>query len=166
MAMLLIFCVISGILLSVGRPDEAKMVQRELEEELIFRGESYANAIKLYRKNTGQFPTELEQLVKVKPRILRKLYNCPITNKPFVVVTAVQPGATGVTTNLPISGVRSTSNLNGIKKYKDRELHSDWVFSAVDDLYGGGGIGGGMPPQGQVSPGQKPNTPPSPGKGR
>lgn len=146
MAMLLVFCVISGIVLSRAVPYEPTMVQRELEEELIFRGESYASAIRQYRQRTGQFPTALEQLVQTKPRMIRKIYECPLSRAPFAVVTAVPPGATGVTTNLPIVGVRSTSNLNAKKRYKGKDLVSDWVFSATEDLYGGGATAPVRPP--------------------
>lgn len=155
MAMLLAGCVIIGILLTKAMPVEHKMVQRELEEELIFRGESIANAIKIYRAKTGGFPIELAQLMKVKPAILRKLYKDPITNDDFEIVTAVAPGSGGNKTGLPISGVRSKSQADSVKLYKEKSIHSDWIFSATDELYGGGAAGGGMNPGGmQPAPGK------------
>jgi hypothetical protein len=168
MAMLLAFCVILGILAQKGAMSAWAEVQRENELELIFRGEAYAKALALYRARSGQFPLTLEDLMKVKPPILRKLYKDPITNDDFELVTAVQAGPSGDKTGLPIAGVRSRSTKNGIIKYHEKELHSEWIFSGADDLYGVGGQGQ------QGIPGQLPaglnrsggaNSGPAPGPG-
>lgn len=165
MALLLGLCVVMGILLLKGTPNLIKMNQRELEQELIFRGQEYALALKRYRLKTGGFPLNLEDLTKVRPRIIRRLWKDPITNDDFEPVYAVQVGAVGVKTGLPISGVRSKSNRDSVLKYNNKELHSDWVFSGTDDIYGqgGGGLqtpqgggsknpGGGEPPKGETPP--------------
>ena len=65
------------------------VLQREKEEELIFRGQQYAQAIFLYRKARGALPTELKQLDEKGPkneRFIRKLYKDPITGKDFGLV--------------------------------------------------------------------------------
>jgi len=56
--------------------------RRDSEEELIFRGQQYADAIKAYRKEHGnQCPPNLEELMKPGPRqvrYIRKLFKDPV----------------------------------------------------------------------------------------
>ncbi len=56
--------------------------RRDSEEELIFRGQQYADAIKAYRKEHGnQCPPTLEELMKPGPRqvrYIRKLFKDPM----------------------------------------------------------------------------------------
>ncbi len=150
LAMLLALMTILGIFLAKGQANIRLMNQRELEEELIFRGESYAKALQRYQQKTGGMPTSLEQLGKLRPPVIRKLYKDPLTNQDFETVTAVQAGATGDKTGLPISGVRSKASLNAIKKYQNKELTSEWVFSPQNNQFGAGG--GGVDGQGKGVP--------------
>lgn len=126
-----------GILLMKAMPPVITEVKRDREAELIFRGEAIARGIKLYRAKTGNFPTQLEELPKQKPRILRKLYKDPMTaSGEWDLVTAVQAGASGEKKGLPIAGVRSRSTDNSLIIYRGKTLYSDWIFSATDDLIG------------------------------
>lgn len=55
------------------------VVKRELEKELIFRGNQYVEAIRIYQmKNPGRFPSKLEELLEKK--CIRKLYKDPISS--------------------------------------------------------------------------------------
>jgi len=143
LAILLGAMAVTGILLGKAMPSVITEVQRENEEELIFRGEAIANAMRAYRKKTGQFPTSLDVLVKTKPRLLRKLYADPMTNKAdWEMVMAVQPGASGDTTNLPIAAIRSRCTRDSFRSYHGKTIYSDWVFSAADDIFGIPGLSG------------------------
>lgn len=54
------------------------VMKRELEKELIFRGNQYVEAIRIYQmKNPGRFPSKLEELLEKK--CIRKLYKDPIS---------------------------------------------------------------------------------------
>ena len=57
--------------------------QREKEEELIWRGEQYVRAVRLYYRKYGRFPQSLEELHKPKNqlRFLRKAYAEPMNRK-------------------------------------------------------------------------------------
>jgi type II secretory pathway pseudopilin PulG len=137
LVMLLGFMTIMGIALTRAMPPVITEVQREQEDELIFRGEAIRDAIRRYKALTGQYPLKLEDLLKVRPRILRQLYSDPMTKEgEWDLVTAVQPGATGDLTGLPIVGVRSRSQKDSFKMYNGKTLYSDWVFSAADNLFG------------------------------
>ena len=137
LVMLLAFITIMGILLTVALPNVATEVQRDQEAELIFRGQSIANAIRLYKARTGGYPLNLEDLTKIRPRIIRKLYLDPMTRDgEWDLITAVQPGASGDKTGLPIVGVKSFCQKDSFLTYHDKTLISDWTFSAADNLLG------------------------------
>lgn len=146
LALLLGMAVVMGILLLKAIPTVRSEVQRDAEEELIFRGESLAKGIRMYRARTGGYPTSLEDLMKVRPPVVRRLYTDPLSKDgAWELVTAVQPGAGGDTRGLPIVGVRSRVGLDAFKSYQGKTLTSDWVFSAADDLLGVPGGGTGLP---------------------
>lgn len=78
MAALLVAMFVMGIMLTVAMPHWKQVMQREREEELIFRGNQYARAIGLYQqKFAGAFPPNLQVLFDQK--FLRKLYKDPMT---------------------------------------------------------------------------------------
>ncbi len=168
LAMLMAFITATGILLTKAMPSVIAEVQRDNEEELIFRGEAIRNAIRKYKAKTGAYPVNLDDLVKVKPRILRRMYKDPMTQEgDWDLVTAVQPGASGDLTGLPIVGVRSKSMKDSFKIYYGKTLYNDWVFSAADDLLGISSelksLAPGMLPN--VPPGAVPNSNPTPNPG-
>lgn len=142
LALLLGMMTIMGIFLMKAVPSAIIEVQRGNEEELIFRGEAMARGIRLYQQRTGGYPTKLDDLMKLRPPVLRKLYKDPMTREgEWDLVTAVPVGASGDTTGLPIAGVRSRSQRDSIKMYRGKTLHSDWIFSAADDILGIPGSG-------------------------
>jgi len=146
LVMLLVFITSMGIFLTMALPRVATEVQRDQEAELIYRGESIARAIRLYKAKTGGYPLSLEDLTKVRPRVIRKLYLYPMTRQgphegEWDLITAVQPGASGDKTGLPIVGVKSFSQKDSFATYHDKTLISDWTFSAADNLLGIPGAG-------------------------
>ena len=76
-------------------------LKRENEQDLIFRGEQYTEAIRLYQsEHGGTFPTHLEDLMKVGPkqhRYIRRLYRNPFS--PDGKWGLLAPGSTVVTTD-------------------------------------------------------------------
>ncbi|MBL8144031.1 MAG: type II secretion system protein [Acidobacteria bacterium] len=77
MAALLVSIAVMGILMSVAMPSWKALVQREREDELVFRGEQYARAVGLFqRKYAGAFPPSLDVLLQQK--FLRKKYKDPM----------------------------------------------------------------------------------------
>jgi len=59
-------------------PVWSHVMQREKEEELIFRGLQYAEAIRVFQQRNGRYPISLEELNKVRPRAIRQLWEDPI----------------------------------------------------------------------------------------
>jgi type II secretory pathway pseudopilin PulG len=54
--------------------------QREREAELIFRGEQYVEAIRLYKQKYGRYPMRMKELWEADPRVLRRKWKDPITD--------------------------------------------------------------------------------------
>ncbi len=154
MALLLAMIVVMGILLTMARPTLKAEVQRENESELIFRGEAIARALKAYNAKFGKYPVDLDELLKVRPLILRQKYKDPMTpSGEWDFITQVQPGATGETKGLPIIGVKSRSDLDGFHLYRNKSLISDWRFVADENVLGAGGDRGAPPAPGGGKPG-------------
>lgn len=74
-AMLIATAVVAPNLLTQGR--------REREDELIWRGQQYARAVRLYYRKYGRFPQSLEDLTKPKNQIrfLRQAYTDPMNRE-------------------------------------------------------------------------------------
>jgi len=78
MAGLLVTLGVMSVILGMALPVWRTVVQREKEEELIFRGRQYARAIQLYqRKFAAAYPPSVDLLVE--QRFLRKKYTDPMT---------------------------------------------------------------------------------------
>jgi len=89
--------------------------QRQKEDELIWRGNQYVRAIRLYQMKMRTLPPSVDALVQ--GHFLRKAYKDPITKDDFDLLgpAATQPGLApgqgqatpgrGVQTTMPISGV-------------------------------------------------------------
>jgi hypothetical protein len=152
MALALAMAVVMGVMLLKMAPLVSAEVQRENEAELIFRGEAIAMALKLFATKAGRYPKDLDEVMKVRPRILRQKYKDPMTpSGEWDFVTQVQPGASGNTEGLPIVGVRSRSLKDSIHIYQTKTLVRDWLFSADQNLLGitdGAAKAGGLPKTG------------------
>ena len=81
MAALLVALTVMSIMLSMAMPVWRTAARREREAELVFRGEQYAQAIELFSRRNGGFPTSLDTLRT--GRYIRKLYKDPITDGDF-----------------------------------------------------------------------------------
>ena len=83
MAALIVGIAVMAVMMTVVMPVWKQMVQREKEEELVFRGEQIAHSIGMFqRKFANAYPPTLDVLVEQK--FLRKKYKDPITNDDFV----------------------------------------------------------------------------------
>lgn len=54
--------------------------QRAREEEALFRGLQYAEAIRVFQLRQGRLPNSLEELLRVEPRSIRQLWDDPLTD--------------------------------------------------------------------------------------
>jgi type II secretory pathway pseudopilin PulG len=78
----MMLAVILLISLTAALPSVYTEGQREKEEELIFRGNQYARAIALFRRQFRRYPTSVKELLKTNGiRFLRHEYPDPMTAK-------------------------------------------------------------------------------------
>jgi len=87
--------------LLIALPVWQTQIQREKEEELIFRGKQFTEAIRLYQtKKPGQYPSSLQELVEEK--CLRRLFIDPMTTHgEWNIILPYQRGATSRTRRPP-----------------------------------------------------------------
>src|SRR5262245_59558235 len=84
---LIFFLTAASIFIAASVPSYQMQSNRELEEELIFRGEEYTRAIQKYVRKFGVYPTSIEQLVSTNGlRFVRRAYKDPITGKDFRLI--------------------------------------------------------------------------------
>lgn len=79
---LMVIVAVINIAIAASLPVWSKVIQRDKEDELIFRGLQYAEAIRVFQKRTGRFPTRLEELIEIEPRCIRQLWLDPMNKEP------------------------------------------------------------------------------------
>ncbi len=143
MLMMAVFVITIGLLIAV--PVWQTELRREKEEELIFRGKQYAEAVRVYlQKNPGRYPASLKELLDKK--CIRKLYTDPLASDGQwnVILVAGRPAAAGgqatqevlvaperalpAIKNPQVLGVVSSSTNRSVKIYNDQESHDKWLF--------------------------------------
>src|ERR1051326_2276510 len=88
LAAVIFFATAASVFIAAAVPAYQMQAKREVEAELIFRGEEYARAIRRYRDRFGAYPTTVDQLVSTNGlRFLRKPYKDPVTGKDFRLLT-------------------------------------------------------------------------------
>ncbi len=79
MVMLIVAIAVLNIVVAAMLPLMSTEIQREKEEELVFRGFQYAEAIRIFRARYQRYPNKLAELLEVKPRCIRQLWKDPMT---------------------------------------------------------------------------------------
>lgn len=77
---LIVIITVMNIAVAVSLPAWSGVIRREKEEELIFRGLQYAEAIRIFHNRFSRLPVRLEELVEVKPRSIRQLWKEPMAD--------------------------------------------------------------------------------------
>jgi type II secretory pathway pseudopilin PulG len=166
LVVLVVIIAVMNIVLAAALPLWSQAIRRNKEEELIFRGLQYAEAIRVFHNRFQRWPTRLEELVEIKPRSIRQLWKDPMTEDgkwqlifegreqvpipgqtdstglPPPRTGPVQPGTAGLDQQGhsfgPIKGVYSRSTQKSILVWGGREQYDQWRFNA--DLLSGGGL--------------------------
>lgn len=141
--MMAVFVLTIGLLVAI--PVWETQIQREKEEELIFRGKQYVEAVRLYQlKNPGTFPRSFDELIE--ERCLRKLFKDPMSEHgewnvilPQARLSRAKKGASQKVLVVPynvfpsiknsqIIGVVSSSTRKSVKIFYDQETYDMWLF--------------------------------------
>ena len=147
---------VMSIMVMVALQTVEFQMQREREAELIFRGEQYVEAIRLYKQKYGRHPMRMKEIWEANPKVVRRKWTDPITGsenwglvflgqegrqvgrpgggprgrKPTPTPTPVfsrQREGGGEKVG-PIIGVHSLSEKQSIKIYEGRNKYSEWKF--------------------------------------
>jgi type II secretory pathway pseudopilin PulG len=78
LVVLAVLITVMNIAVAAALPYWSSWAKRQQEEELIFRGLQYAEAIRLFRVRQGRLPTALAELIEVEPRVIRQLWPNPM----------------------------------------------------------------------------------------
>lgn len=139
----ILFVMSLGLIVAV--PVWETQIQREKEEELIFRGKQYVEAVRIYQlKHPGRFPKALKKLVDEK--CLRRPFQDPMTQDGVwnvillyskaaaekgtsaqKVLVAPQSSLSSID-NPQIIGVVSSSPQKSFMMYLDQETYDKWLF--------------------------------------
>ncbi len=145
----LIILMMAVLVLSVGLMVAVPVLETELwrekEEELIFRGRQYVEAVRLFQmKNPGRFPASLRELLD--GGFLRRPYPDPMTASgewDVVLEPGGQAGAEagdarqvlvaplsalGSVRNPVVLGVVSSSTRSSIRLYEEQDRYDRWLF--------------------------------------
>src|SRR5215470_5998521 len=88
LAAVIFFLTAASIFIAAVVPAYQMQAKREMELELIFRGEEYTRAIQKYQRRFAVYPSSVDQLVSTNSlRFLRRAYKDPITGKEFRLIT-------------------------------------------------------------------------------
>jgi type II secretory pathway pseudopilin PulG len=162
-------------------------MRREREAELIFRGEQYVEAIRLYKQKYGRHPMRMKEIWEANPKVLRRKWTDPITDSEewglvFLGQEGRQVGGPGragrgrkptptptpVFTRQregggekvgPIVGVHSLSDKQSIKIYEGRNTYNEWLFVLKEQEQQRNAPGRGGTGQGGTPWGQPPGMP-------
>jgi type II secretory pathway pseudopilin PulG len=142
--MVLVATVIIGILAGVANVAVSRTMQAEREQELLFRGMAYRNAIQHYYAATGRYPRSLHELLKgsqlVQHSYLRALYPDPMAeqaggmkpeNGGWRLLRSVDGGISGVSSGSQREPMKKANFPLGLEKFEDAQHYSAWVFDYV-----------------------------------
>src|SRR5215468_5839715 len=91
---LIFFLAAASIFIAAAVSAYQMQAKRQMEEELIIRGEEYTRAIQKYQRRFAVYPSSVDQLVSTNSlRFLRRAYKDPITGKEFRLIT-INPDGT------------------------------------------------------------------------
>jgi len=127
--------VVMGIMAEVVTRSEFIRLKHDQEQELIFRGMAYQQAIKSYvnaRPQAKQFPRHLDDLV-TDPRFthkqhIRQAYKDPITHDDWLLIKDKTGGITGVVSSSQLKPLKQKNFPPGLASFEDAQSYADWVF--------------------------------------
>ncbi len=96
LVVLMVAITVLNILIAAALPLWSRIIQHDKEEELIFRGMQYAEAIRVFHNRFQRAPVRLEELLEAKPRCIRQLWKDPMTKDgkwKVLYENVQQPGA-------------------------------------------------------------------------
>jgi type II secretory pathway pseudopilin PulG len=134
LAMILIMAITAGVAEEVA----SQRRQAEREVELLYRGTAYVHAIKSFYDANGQYPRQLEDLIK-DPRVahrrhMRALYSDPMAKgdaKQWQLVQAIDGGIAGVVSTSTNEPLKKANFPIDLKQFEQAKSYKEWIFEYV-----------------------------------
>lgn len=135
--MVLVMVVLLGLAAAKAGQSWRAIMQREREQELLFRGEQYRRAIESYYNvkhgASNLLPTKLEHLLR-DPRFpgvvrhLRKLYSDPMTGGDMVLVKDPAERIIGVRSAGDREPFKQSGFTKDLEDLNDKTAYREWEF--------------------------------------
>lgn len=141
--MVLVAVVLVGIFAGVAETATSRMLQREREEELMFRGMAYRDAIQRYYAVAGRYPRSLDDLLKdsrfAHRSYLRARYPDPMArrdgsaegdaeNGGWRLIRAADGGIAGVASRSREEPLKKANFPLGFEKFEGAQTYAEWLF--------------------------------------
>ena len=132
----LAFIVIMGIMLGAVGQSWQSIMKRDREEELIWRGTQYRDAIERWYKvklRPAVPLRDLKDLLKdptsvANVRHLRRLYKDPLTDKEWQVIKDPNKGIIGVASVSEAEPLKQANFPEEFKEFEGKKKYSEWQF--------------------------------------
>ncbi|WP_243371002.1 type II secretion system protein [Geotalea sp. SG265] len=134
----LMIVVIMGIMMGVAGQSWKMIMDREREEELLWAGTQYRDAmIRWYKPRPGQHVAtplrDLKDLLKdprslQNVRYLRRLYPDPITGENWVPIKDANQGIVGVASSSEKEPIKQANFPKDFIDFEGKKKYSDWQF--------------------------------------
>ncbi len=141
--MVLVAVVLIGIFAGMADIATSRVLQREREEELMFRGTAYRNAIQRYYAVAGHYPRSLNDLLQdsrfAHRSYLRALYSDPMArreegkeadaeNGGWQLIRAADGGIAGVASRSREEPLKKANFPLGFEKFEGAQSYAEWLF--------------------------------------
>ncbi len=133
--LVLVAVIVLGIAAETASVPASRRAIAEREQELLFRGQAYRNAIKSYYVTTRRYPRSLDDLVKdpgsAHRRYLRALYPDPMSadgKGEWKLIRAADGGISGVSSRGTDAPMKQANFPGGFEYFSDAKSYAEWAF--------------------------------------
>ncbi len=139
-ALVLVAVLLVGILAQRAEISNARRLQVDREQELLFRGLAYRQAIAHFHAALGRYPRTLDELLK-DPRghrtYLRQLYHDPMAEPAretagaaagWRLLRAADGGIAGVASRSAQEPIKKANFPPGLEAFEDARSYAQWLF--------------------------------------
>lgn len=132
--MVLAALIIVGILAESASLLNSRLVKADREQELLFRGQAYRNAIAsyYYTSPVRRYPRRLEVLLNdprfLHKRHIRQLYTDPVGKADWLLLKNSRGGITGVTSASQATPLKQANFQEALQNFAGAERYRDWIF--------------------------------------